>query len=363
MFATKKNCYWHAGDPVTLDPVCKTTYWIQLFSLPYPLDVIRYCRLSRVLVDENDKNYKENFKKKKIMLVVEDLRSARYSFFILLVAAFITFIINSRASVHAFQVKQLQAPKKKVISRKNLIILKKGTTAKNNNEQQFHVISGRHSSGHHLLHMKRSEDDDNDDEYNDSDIIDTILEFIEGTSIPLLPNTKPISIVYPLTLSALSLILPLSTTLFLDFGFALFLYLGRSLAVADNVTEISGDHPSPPKMSLLLSDFAALVAALVFAGLLSPQGLGTASITPGGGGSLEAIGATSLLAGLSAVLSAITVSTSEGEGGRPLVKKPPSNQFQKKDKGTTDSDYNEYSEEDRRVLKQWDEKYNEEKES
>lgn len=280
------------------------------------------------------------------------------SFFILLVAAFITFIIN------AFQVKQLQAPKKKVISRKNLIILKKETTA-NNNEQQFlHVISGRRSSGHHLLRMKRSEDDDNDDEYNDSDIIDTILEFIEGTSIPLLPNTKPISIVYPLTLSALSLILPLSTTLFLDFGFALFLYLGRSLAVADNVTEISGDHPSPPKMSLLLSDFAALGAALAFAGLLSPQGLGNASITPGGGGgSLVAIGATSLLAGLSAVLSAITVSTSEGEGGRTLVKKPPSNQFQKKDKGTTDSDYNDYSEEDRRVLKQWDEKYNEEKES
>ena len=31
MVAQKKNCYWNTGDPVTLDPVCKITYWIQLF--------------------------------------------------------------------------------------------------------------------------------------------------------------------------------------------------------------------------------------------------------------------------------------------------------------------------------------------
>ena len=34
MVAQKKNCYWNTGDPVTLDPVCKITYWIQLFHVP-----------------------------------------------------------------------------------------------------------------------------------------------------------------------------------------------------------------------------------------------------------------------------------------------------------------------------------------
>lgn len=209
------------------------------------------------------------------------------------------------------------------------------------------------SSSRYHRQLKRNDDDTKDNYYN-KDILDEIFGFIKGTSVPLLPNTKPISIIYPLALSTLSFILPLSTTLLLDVGFALFLYLGRSLAVADQDDD-DNDTYQGENSSLFMSDFAALGAAVAFAGLLSPQGFGNGSIISGGG--LVAVGATSLLAGFSAVLSAITSSTVSENGTINVRKQSPAKSVQPKDNEIEDS-VNDYSERDKEILKEWDEKYN-----
>lgn len=209
------------------------------------------------------------------------------------------------------------------------------------------------SSFRYRRKLKRNDDDSKDDYYN-KDILDEILGYIKGTSVPLLPKTKPISIIYPLALSTLSFILPLSTTLLLDVGFALFLYLGRSLAVADQDDDENAAHQGK-NSSLFMSDFVALGAAVAFAGLLSPQGFGNGSIVSGGG--LVAVGATSLLAGLSAVLSAITSSTVSENGKINVRKQSPDKSVQPRDNYIEDS-VKDYSEKDKEILKQWDEKYN-----
>jgi len=293
---------------------------------------------------------------------------ARFRFLILVLYLFFTILTNTKnAVVHTFQIPRHEITLSTVRLAKNKLNIAERENAK---EKHVAISAGSINSSafigavpvnnicacssvRYRYQMKRNDDEAKDDYYN-KDILDEIFGFIEGTSLPLLPNTKPISIVYPLALSTLSFILPLPTTLLLDIGFAIFLYLGRSLAVADQEDDES-DAYQGKKTSLLMSDFAALGAAVAFAGLLSPQGLGNGSIVSGGG--LVAVGATSLLAGLSAVLSAITSSPLSENGKIDLRKETPAKSIQPKDNNIGDSvDY--YSERDKEILKQWDEKYN-----
>jgi len=83
---------------------------------------------------------------------------------------------------------------------------------------------------------ERNIDDSNGNKssYYEPDFLEKTFQFIEGSSLPLFPYTRPISILYPLSLSVLSLVLPLYTSLILDFGFVVFLYLARSLAIDDD---------------------------------------------------------------------------------------------------------------------------------
>jgi hypothetical protein len=139
--------------------------------------------------------------------------------------------------------------------------------------------------------------------------LESALEALRKTSIPLLPNTGPILAVYPLLLGGAAFSLPLSTSILLDASFLAFLYLGRTVVVDD-------DEEDENEMILgrNKSDFAAFGVAVAVSLLLSPDGFGNANID---GGGMVALGATALALGVASIVSAVTgVGASSGANDR-----------------------------------------------
>lgn len=197
------------------------------------------------------------------------------------------------------------------------------------------------------FHLKKRDIDDsngNKSNYYESDFLEKTFQFIERSSLPLLPYTRPISILYPLSLSGLSLVLPLYTSLLLDFGFIFFLYLARTLAIDED--DKQGETLE------FMTDFAAFGAAVASAGLLSPQGLGEGSSL--GSGGLVGLGVLAILAALSSVVSAIIGSNNVGNSSLSTSEHKEEDATNNRETNDGDGGF------EQRLLQLWDEKLNSE---
>mmetsp|Transcript_8307 Transcript_8307/g.12303 ORF Transcript_8307/g.12303 Transcript_8307/m.12303 type:complete len:306 (-) Transcript_8307:1139-2056(-) len=135
------------------------------------------------------------------------------------------------------------------------------------------------------------------DEHEEIISTESYITKLLATPIKVLPNKKPIALVYPLALLGASAFLPASTAFLLDAFFAGFWLLGRNVIDEDDDDD---DYDSELSMSNMI-DLAALAGAIVSAGLLAPDSISNEASN----NFCEGLGVTAISLAAAAVASAI----------------------------------------------------------
>jgi len=162
-------------------------------------------------------------------------------------------------------------------------------------------------------------DDDDDEEIISTESSSSItITKLLATPIKVLPNKKPIALVYPLVLLGASAFLPASTAVILDAFFAGFWLLGRNVIGEDDDTDDGNinDYDSELLSMSNMIDLTALAGAIVSAGLLSPDPISNEATNNFFG---EGLGVTAIALAAAAVGGAIASENDDVASGSAAV--------------------------------------------